>query len=323
VRKENYKQAQLRSQLAFLKSSSAFSDVARLGGGSLFGIDREFVLPHACKEENLFEPIRRDVGDYFHTRRISWHQARAHVLSSQVCCLNFLAPFSFQPRALKTLLRRIIGPIDEMLETERGRFVSFEFTGERDYLHEWKDGVHTRGANCTSVDAMVRFRTVDAGEEAALIEWKYTEHYGRPRPNDPKHAERLRRYEKMTFSPEGPIRADAGIGIRDLFAEPIFQLYRQQMLATQMRSDKELGLDRVRTVLIAPRSNLNLYQVKIPSFKRFGPDLVAVWRALLSDPDGFVFSTTEDLFGDAKDAVSGTPSLKPWYEYMANRYRFH
>jgi hypothetical protein len=323
LRKENYKQSELHSQLTFLKSSSAFSDAARIGGGRLFGIDREFVLPRSCREENLFEPIRRDVGDYFHTRRISWHQARAHVLSSQVCCLNFLAPFSFEPRALKTLLHRIIGPIDKMLETEQGRFVSFEFTGERNYLHEWKNGIHTRGANCTSVDAMVRFRTAEGSEEAALIEWKYTERYGRPRPNDPKHAERLRRYEKMTFSPEGPIRADSGIDIRDLFTEPIFQLYRQQMLATQMRSDKELGLDRVRTVLIAPRSNLDLFQVKIPSFKRFGTDLVALWRALLNDPDGFVFSTTEDLFGDAKDAVRGTPSLEPWYRYMANRYRFH
>lgn len=177
-RAENYRQAQLRTQLVFLRNSGAFTDVARAGNGRFLGIAREFVLPIECKQENLFETRRIDVREYFKRHHITWHSARSHLLSSQICCLNFLAPFSSDPRALKALLQNVVGPIDEMLETEAGRFVSFEFTGDRDYLNEWKNGVHTRGSNCTSVDAMVRFRTPDGRDEAALIEWKYTERDG-------------------------------------------------------------------------------------------------------------------------------------------------
>lgn len=322
-RADNYKQTQLRTQLEFLKSSPAFSDVARGGNGKLFGIGREFVLPAECKQENLFETIRIDVGEYFKKHKVTWHSARSHLLSSQICCLNFLAPFSFEKRALQALLEKVLGPIDEMLETEPGRFVSFEFTGDLNYLNEWKNGVHTRGSNCTSVDAMVRYRTPDHREEAALIEWKYTERYGRPKSNDPKREERLRRYKEITFFPEGPIRADAGIKIDDLFVEPIFQLYRQQMLATRMLVDKRtLGLHRVRTVLIAPRSNVDLFKMKVPALERFGTDLVSVFRALLIDPTGFIFCTTEDFFEHARGVVREVPSFEPWYRYIAERYCF-
>jgi hypothetical protein len=321
-RTENYRQIQLRAQLAFLKISGGFSDAAKGANGKLYGIAREFVLPPECKQENLFEKIRTDVAEYFKSQHIAWHTARSHLLSSQICCLNFLAPFSSEPHALKALLQGVVGPIDEMLETETGRFVSFEFTGGQDYLNEWKNGVHTRGSNCTSVDAMVRFRSPDGRDEAALIEWKYTERYGRPRINDPKREERLRRYRKITFFPEGPIRGDVGIDIGDLFAEPIFQLYRQQMLASRMLANKELGLARVRTVLIAPRSNIDLFKMKVPALGRFGTDILTVFRAILHDPNGFIFCTTEDLWEHAREVVREVPSFEPWYRYIAHRYCF-
>jgi hypothetical protein len=104
------------------------------------GKPRPFVLSPVHAEENLFPPIRASVRDYFARHVISWHTANAHLLSSHVCCLNFLEPFASEPRALSTLLQNILGPIDEMPEPEPdsdpGRFVAFEFIGARDYLNE-------------------------------------------------------------------------------------------------------------------------------------------------------------------------------------------
>jgi hypothetical protein len=316
----SYKSDQLRSQLDFLKNHSSFSKAAKAAGGILSGSPRKFVLPRECREENLFESIRVDVGEYFTRNKITWHGARAHLLSSQICCLNFLAPFSKQPRALKRFLEAIIGPIDRMIETESGQFVSFEYTGDKDYLNEWKNGNHTRGANCTSVDAIVRSQTAAGTQEAALIEWKYTERYGRPRSGDPKNDERFRRYKDLTFSPVGPIRPDLSVKVRDLFAEPIFQLYRQQMLAAQMLRDPSLKLHRVRTILVAPQSNTDLFRMRIPALERFGTSLLSVWRQLLQDPASFIFCSTEDLFRNAREAVQETSSLQGWYQYIGERY---
>ena len=45
------------------------------------------------------------VVSYFKDQRITWHRHADHGLSSQVCCLNFLAPLATQPE----LLARVIG----------------------------------------------------------------------------------------------------------------------------------------------------------------------------------------------------------------------
>lgn len=94
------------------------------------------------------------------------------------------------------------------------------------------------------------------------------------------------------------------------------------MLATQLQRDEKLGLDRVRTVLIAPRPNLDLLKMKVSAFERFGTDILSVWPALLCDPNGFIFCTTEELFEHARDVVREVPSFEPWFHYIADRYCF-
>ena len=75
-------------------------------------------------------------------RNITWHHHSDHGLSSQVCCLNFLAPLAKQPK----LLSRVIGdalniappcvlPIEEGPGGE-ARYVGFEWTGRQNYLNE-------------------------------------------------------------------------------------------------------------------------------------------------------------------------------------------
>jgi len=321
-----YKAEQLRSQLAFLAKSDTFSDAARVAGGKLFGQPRDFVLSPEYASENLFPSIRTRVRDYFHRHHVTWHGAIAHLLSSQACCLNFLEPFAYEPRALKTVLEPILGPIEIMLEPEPdsdpGRFIAFEFIGARDYLNEGGKTGRTRGANCTSVDAAVRFQTRDGSIEAALIEWKYTESYGAPKPDDSANPERLRRYSKLAFFPDGPLRADCGVDLVELFSEPVYQLFRQQMLAMQIEKDRDLRLDRVRTVFIAPRTNQSVRDLRIPALHRFGSDVLSAWSLLLHDRNRFVACTTEELFHYAQVVTRETPALESWRQYIADRYLF-
>jgi hypothetical protein len=321
---DDYKAAQLKGQLAFLATSETISDDARAGGGMFRKKPRAFVLPAMHVEENLFPPIRTSIRDYFARHAISWHIAKAHLLSSQVCCLNFLEPFASQPRALRILLQNILGPIDEMMEPEPdsdpGRFVAFEFIGARDYLNEGGNRGRTRGANCTSVDAAVRFRTPAGSIEFALIEWKYTESYGAPDPLDSRNGERMRRYENIAFHPDGPLRGDCGMKLVEFFAEPIYQLLRQQMLGMQMEKSQELEARRVRSVLVAPSGNVAFSKLRMKALRRFGTDVPSAWRALLYDPDRFIVCPTEGLFRHAQAAILKSPGLEAWESYVGERY---
>ncbi len=319
-----YRREQLESQRRYLLTSNAFSPDARRGGGVFRGKARDFVLPSQFREENLFRPIRDVTLKYFSDHKISWHVARAHLLSSQAFCLNFLAPFAFQPQALRTLLQGALGFITEMLEvepeTDPKRLVAFEFIGNRDYLNEATKSRRTRGANCTSPDAFVRFITPSGGREAALVEWKYTESYSRTKAEVRRNGVRLDRYRHIAIWENGPLRSDCGVELVEFFNEPIYQLLRLQMLAKQMEKDSQLGIDRVRVVLIAPRANLELHKLKIEGLRRFGIDVSSAWKALLHDSDRFVTYATEDLFRDSRVAPQHMPDLAAWHSYIGERY---
>src|SRR4051812_50105770 len=95
----------------------------------------------------------------------------------------------------------------EGLPIEPGRFLTFEYIGPTDYLHEARGGVRVRGAHCTSVDAAFRYRTRTGRVELALVEWKYTESYQSPRrPAPAKDAVRAARYERLYRAADGPLR---------------------------------------------------------------------------------------------------------------------
>ena len=63
-----------------------------------------------------------------------------------------------------------------MRDTGEGGFVAFEWIREENYLGEC--GARTRGANVTSLDALMRVTLEDGMPLFLLFEWKYLEHYG-------------------------------------------------------------------------------------------------------------------------------------------------
>ena len=252
----SYKKRQIAAQLQLLAASEYFTTAARQGNGEYRKKTYPFVLPREFRSENLLSSIRQETETYFEDNKIAWHDARAHLLSSQIFCINFLGPFAQHPNALKELFEPLVGPIATMLEPEPkevGRFVAFEFIGDPDvdYLNESSGRKRTRGANCTSADAAIRFQRPDGTTEFALIEWKYTESYrSSPSPQESeeqfnKRIEREHRYSNIAFAPNGPLRKDLSLKLADLFVDPIYQMLRQQMLAYRMEQAHELGAMRV------------------------------------------------------------------------------
>lgn len=276
------------------------------------------------KALNLAPAIRDGAFRYVKDKEISWHTHSNHALSSQVCCLNFLMPLAENPEMLSRVIGEALGiPGPTLLECEAGPdgrpwFIGFEWNGRADYLNEGgHQGRRTRGSNCTSADAVVRFRH-DGRDETLLIEWKYTESYGPPITST-GNPTRIRRYESLAFAPEGPIRNDLGLMLENFFYEPFYQLLRQQMLAFQMQRAKEEGADRVRVLHIAPAANLALRKVTSPSLRRFGDDIFTVFRSLIVRPKDFVSRSTEVVFGPL---ISDPNGANDWAAYLARRYAF-
>ena len=272
---------------------------------------------------NLAPSIRSVGPDYFQANKIQWHTHANHALSSQVCCLNFLMPLARDHDRLARLVGSALD-IDppELVDAKEGPdgepwFVAFEWNGGgHDYLNESLNGrLLKRGSNSTSADAAIRFRS-GGRIEILLIEWKYTETYGAP-IQAKGNPTRTKRYENLTFAPNGPIKADQGLELADFFYEPFYQLLRQQMLAFQL--EKAGGFDCARVLHVSPRGNRRLHHVTSRKLQPFGDDAFKVFRKLLVHPDRFVDCRTEDLF---RPLIEGASPDDPWATYLRQRYRF-
>ncbi|MER9330603.1 hypothetical protein [Mesorhizobium sp. M0488] len=301
---------------------STFFEAHLPGEGGFEG--SAYRLAPANRLSNLNPEIRDIAARYFSDNAIAWHQHAAHGLSSQVCCLNFLMPLATRPEMLARLVQSALGgDLPEMLEVDKGPdgepwFVGFEWIGRKDYLNEWpRTGSPKRGANVTSADAILRFRW-GGRVETLLIEWKYTESYGAP-PEPKRETERLRRYQNIAFAPFGPVRSDAGLKLTDLFWEPFYQLFRQQMLASRMQATQEDGAERVRVLHIAPAANRRLTRVTSPAMRPLGDNAFKIYRSLLIEPDNFISRSTESLF---LPLIADGPTDDVWAKYLSSRYAF-
>jgi hypothetical protein len=286
--------------------------------------------------ENIYSPVRSATLEYFVSKKISWQTMRGHVLSSQICCLNFLMPFATRPDALAALLAPVFPgkvitpmPIEGEGSPQTPMYLAFEWTGRGNYLGEAPKGaVLQRGANSTSVDAMVLL-DVEGTREMLLIEWKYTEKYGAPLRDQPRvrddgtstssNAVRLLRYEGKLFDPAGPLKIDPSLGMADLFWEPFYQFARQQMLALQLENHREEGAKRVSILHLAPRDNIAFQRITAPKLIKDNETACVRWRSLLAKPDRFDSRYIDDLFAAFEAADHG---MQDWASYIAERYRW-
>ncbi len=230
---------------------------------------------------------------YFEQGKIVWwkenkskHLPSGHLVSSQIHCLNHLFALRKDDAAVKVIIENATGlkikkvyqaPIDK----DDG-FISFEFVCKnKTLLHE---NYETRGANCTSVDALVYVQTMDNKNILIPIEWKYTETYYGKEANE----ESLDRYPKLIDSTSNLKKWD------DLYkADPYYELMRQTLLMEQIIKQKDInGIKAVdfHHIMVVPDAHTelkNAIEVKyIPTLKDKSKFRIIDPQALLSPLKG-------------------------------------
>ncbi len=259
--------------------------------GQARGPDRDFCVPPAFSNLSLLPEVREPALALFAALGIPWHAGidggpSNHLVSSQVQCVNALGQMVHDPQRVKLAFGELLG-IDEVLEVEPGRFLTFEYIGPEDWFGESPGVPRTRGAHCTSVDAAFLHRAHDGVIELVLIEWKYTESYRARTPDPVKDQVRRTRYADAVADPMGPIRSDV-LPFALLLDEPFYQLVRQQLLAHALEQHGVLGASRVRVLHISPTGN-TAYQRSLarPAHRTLGSTVSEVWKKLLRAPERF------------------------------------
>jgi hypothetical protein len=186
-------------------------------------------------------------------------------------------------------------------------FVEFEYIGKTRYM---KEKAFTRGANCTSVDAVMVGITSKAKRIMFLIEWKYTEMYGH---EDLYIPERAIVYDSLIARSDGPFVI--GADPKSFYYEPFYQMMRQTLLGWLFEQNHEMNCDNCINVHIIPTDNVELKNnITSPGFH--GQNIHEAWKKVLKLPNSYVPLDPATLLKWAANIVD----TKSWLSYLENRY---
>ena len=291
------------------------------GGMIFYGHPRGYVLNDG--RNNLYKPICEDVIAYFNDNRISWWNGQmptGNTLSSQIACLNHLFAIRGDKGALLDMLNGVKCGVkfQDLLAIECDsdpQYISFEVVSKVDHLNETKSrGKLTRGANCTSVDALIY--AVDATGKRWLIpiEWKYTEHYNKDdksnedRAKEPKGSNgrgetRLNRYTSLIDASE-QLKTLKEYRGSIYFQEPFYQLMRQTLWVENMvkhQATEQIVADDYLHLHVVPSANRTLLdrRYNIPNKEGIAADckgMEETWKSMLAHPDKYIVIDPEQLF---------------------------
>ena len=281
------------------------------GAGLFFKKEREFVLQDATL--NLWAGIRDDAIEYFKENSIAWWmgdentEPTGHLLSSQVACLNHLYFVRQRKDAATAILKNICEGIDQAVPFDNG-FVAFEVIGDDNYLNERS---HTRGANATSVDAVMVGKKKPGSKVLFFIEWKYTEEY---REEDKYIPARYEIYDPLLEDPDSPIDVE---DYSSLYYEPFYQLMRQALLGWKMVQHREYHCDEFIHLHVIPEDNVEMMaRVTSPGLRSRGDNISDVWKSVLRDPSRYMTITQEEFLRPA----CGCPDTHSIAAYLEKRY---
>lgn len=336
-----YQEKQREHQSQLISNENIFENAK---AGKMFRTHpRAFILEEG--EYNLFKPIREGAQTYFKQNHIDWwggYSVSGHILSSQIACLNHLFPLRNDPEQLLTLINFVthknfkeLLPIPETLDVkeQEPHYIAFEAVSVDDHLNESKKGKKlTRGANCTSVDALIIAK--DKNDEVYLlpIEWKYTEFYNRndkstedrdrePKGTNGRGRERMCRYcndnDKqnlihLSLQLKDPKQYKGSI----YFQEPFYQLMRQTLWVEQViknESSKWYGATKFLHLHFVPKANKDLLNKNYRNFPWMN-GLCESWKMQLNHPDLYLCIDPKDFEEPIKDIY---PNL---YTYLQSRY---
>jgi hypothetical protein len=279
------------------------------GAGVFYKKERDFVLKDPAL--NLWAGIRDDVIEYFERNNISWwmgdekNEPTGHLLSSQVACINHLYFLRQREDVAKGILKYVSDKIEKAVRIDEG-YIEFEAIGKENYLGERS---HTRGANCTSIDAIMVGAKTDGSNILVMIEWKYTEEYGEQNKYIP---ERYRIYDRLLQNIYCPIKTSDP---ESLYYEPFYQLMRQTLLGWKMVQAGEYGCDEYIHVHVIPENNLELRE-RVPSPKLKGDTMSEAWQSVLKEPARYKVLSPEEFLKPAFTC----PDTQSIRSYLQKRY---
>lgn len=282
----NYRNKQCERQELLIEQGVIFDGIE--GGGRFRGKPRPFVLEKA--EVNLYAPIRAKVLKYFEENSINWwgsNRPSGHTLSSQIACLNHLAPIMNNATTVLSIINGIRNEFTEVLPVNCDKtpaYIAFEVVSCKDHLNE---KYSSRGSNCTSVDALIMAKHKSGKIYLIPIEWKYTESYdtfdksiaGKMKS---KELERQRRYNQLINDSTQLVRLEKYEG-SIYYQEPFYQLMRQTLWAEQIiehMDEEDLQADDYWHVHVVPTDNDKLLNHK---YKVSGKEMEDTWRSILKD----------------------------------------
>jgi hypothetical protein len=307
----NYKEQQ-RKKATELRDE-VFKDP---GGGNFKRFDRNFVLKEPAL--NLWAGIREDAIDYFRRNKIpfwdSINEPTGHLLSSQIACINHLYFVRQRGDIATSILKGIDSKVKTALIMDNGPdsgYVDFEVIGAKNYLGE---KLHTRGANSTSVDALMIAELDNGSHKLFLIEWKYVESYTKTSKAEGDSGKtRIKTYTPLLSQFDCPIKLS---DIEGLFTEPYYQLMRQTLLAHEMIKAKKYKADSYIHLHIIPKDNKELKEVNTAEGKLIGNKLEDTWKNVLKTPDLYRAVDPRDFLKPALDCLDCIAPLT----YLKQRY---
>lgn len=281
------------------------------GNGKFRNKSREFVLSKPAL--NLWSGIREDALAYHSVNKIKWwstgDEPTGHLLSSQIACINHLYCLR-QRQDLATAVLQTIAPTIQKAGVIDTGFVEFEKVGKQKL---GKERLSTRGANCTSIDAMMLGEDTRGRKTLFIIEWKYTETYsGESKLKGASGKRRMAAYKELLEDSSSPIRSSF---VKELYYEPFYQLMRQSLLAWQMTARREYGAQDWVHVHVIPNDNKELRETKT-SPRLPGKNITEAWKAVLKQPEKYVAIDPKQFL----NPISKCPDTKAIMSYLEKRY---
>lgn len=275
-----YKEYQKCKQLCLLKAKDGIFEDAK-GCGIFENNMYPYVLQEKDSQKNLYKDIRGNVLKYFDDNNIVWWHAKkgqnmptGHLLSSQIHCLNHLfalrkgGDVDETKQIIKTIIEKTTKlKIKEVLQCpldNDGGYITFEFVyRNRTLLHEKHE---KRGANCTSIDALVFVETEENKSILVPIEWKYTESYDKKKKADEDVVNE--RYKDLASRPYSNLNRWKD----EYYYDPLYEFARQTLLMEQIIHENPMGSlhDKVHDyihIIVRPNDNKEIC-TDIQNFKK-------------------------------------------------------
>lgn len=286
------------------------------------------VLPYQLIAEMLHESYRERTLAYFAKHKIKWWTSRwdvgrpelhadglgsptGHLNSSQLAAVNHLEPARLDDAVARAVLANVDPALVEPMPVEDGGFVAYEWIGEKNYLNE--PGARTRGAQVTSVDALMCGRRIDGQNIIVAFEWKYLESYGPDsRATSSRGTDRVGIYRPLLERADCPITVDDPA---DIFFDPYEQLMRQTMLSWQMVENREFDAGSWLHVHVIPEENVSLRHRGGAAPNLLGETMGEAWQSVLKQPERYRLVTPTKLLVDV-----ATVNWREWRGWLHDRY---